>query len=151
MGKRSNMEKKDKQSSITVQGNVIRRYLNDLNSYMKEAIPEDTSYDQIMTLYENDRGDLKVDMYFYTTKSGDEIFKLVGSKLAKNGLYRKNDNRFYDINLLFDYRLTNLLLFIFLRDTMHVVKYDFSCVTPNYRLDKAAFGKFYKEVLGYFI
>jgi len=145
------MEKKEKQSSITAQGNIIRRYLNDLNSYMKEAVPEDANYDQIMTLYESDRGDLKVDMYFYTTKSGDEIFKLVGSKLAKNGLHKRSDNRFYDVNMLFDYKLTNLLLFIFLRDTMHIKKYNFAWVTNTYRLDKANFGKFYQEVLIYFL
>ena len=142
------MEKKE-----DLRGAIIRQNLNDLNGYMQENIPEDLldNYDEIMNLYENARGDLKVDIHFYTNKKKQEVFRLVGSKITKNGLYRKNDNRFYDINLLFDYRLTNLLLFIFLRDTMHVVKYDFSCVTPNYRLDKAAFGKFYKEVLGYFI
>ena len=145
------MEKKEKQSSITAQGNVIRRYLNDLNSYMKEAVPEDANYDQIMTLYETEKGDMKVDIYFYTTKSGNEIFRLVGSKLAKSGLYKRSDNRYYDINILFDYKLTNLLLFIFLRDTMHVKKYNFAWVNNNYRLDKASFGKFYKEVLVYFL
>lgn len=141
----------EKQSSITAKGNIIRKYLNDLNSYMKEGATEDINYDQIMTLYENDRGDLKVDMYFYTTKTGEEIFKLVGSKLAKNGLYKRSDNRFYDVNLLFDYKLANLLLFIFLRDTMHIKKYNFVWVNNNYRLDKANFGKFYKEVLIYFL
>lgn len=142
------MEKKE-----DLRGAIIRQNLNDLNGYMQENIPEDLldNYDEMMNLYENTRGDLKVDIYFYTNKKKQEVFRLVGSKITKNGLYRKSDNRFYDINLLFDYRLTNLLLFIFLRDTMHVVKYDFSCVTPNYRLDKAAFGKFYKEVLVYFI
>ena len=142
------MEKKE-----DPRGAIIRQNLNDLNGYMQENIPEDLldNYDEMMNLYENTRGDLKVDIHFYTNKKKQEVFRLIGSKITKNGLYRKSDNRFYDINLLFDYRLTNLLLFIFLRDTMHVVKYDFSCVTPNYRLDKAAFGKFYKEVLVYFI
>ena len=142
------MEKKE-----DLRGAIIRQNLNDLNGYMQENIPEGLlgDYDEMMNLYENTRGDLKVDIHFYTNKKKQEVFRLIGSKITKNGLYRKSDNRFYDINLLFDYRLTNLLLFIFLRDTMHVVKYDFSCVTPNYRLDKAAFGKFYKEVLGYFI
>jgi hypothetical protein len=142
------MEKKE-----DLRGAIIRQNLNDLNGYMQENIPEGLlgDYDEMMNLYENTRGDLKVDIHFYTNKKKQEVFRLIGSKITKNGLYRKSDNRFYDINLLFDYRLTNLLLFIFLRDTMHVVKYDFSCVTPNYRLDKAAFGKFYKEVLVYFI
>lgn len=142
------MEKKE-----DLRGAIIRQNLNDLNGYMQENIPEGLlgDYDEMMNLYENARGDLKVDIHFYTNKKKQEVFRLIGSKITKNGLYRKSDNRFYDINLLFDYRLTNLLLFIFLRDTMHVVKYDFSCVTPNYRLDKAAFGKFYKEVLVYFI
>ena len=134
-------------------GAVIRKYLNDLNGYMQKDIPQEylASYDQIMNLYENDRGNLKVDLYFYTIKNNKEVFKLEGSKLTKNGLYRKSDSRFYDVNLLFDYNLTNLLLFIFLRDVMYTKKYDFSCVTNTYRLDKANFGKFYKEVLVYFL
>lgn len=140
-----------KESSITKQGEVIRQYLVDLNSYMKEGVSEDIRYDQIINLYETERGDVKVDMYFYTTKSGDEVFKLVGSKLSKNGLHKRSDNRFYDINLLFDYKLANLLLFIFLRNTMHIKKYNFAWVTNTYRLDKANFGKFYNEVLVYFL
>lgn len=134
-----------------LRGAIIRKNLNDLNSYMKDGVVEEANYDQIMNLYENERGDVKVDMYFYTTKSGEEIFKLVGSKLAKNGLYKRSDNRFYDVNLLFDYKLANLLLFIFLRDTMHIKKYNFAWVNNTYRLDKANFGKFYKEVLIYFL
>lgn len=140
------MEKKE-----DLRGAIIRKNLNDLNSYMKDGVVEEANYDQIMNLYENERGDVKVDMYFYTTKSGEEIFKLVGSKLAKNGLYKRSDNRFYDVNLLFDYKLANLLLFIFLRDTMHIKKYNFAWVNNTYRPDKANFGKFYKEVLIYFL
>ena len=141
----------DSDNKQDLRGAVIRKYLNDLNGYMVEGIKDDVKYDEIITLYETERGDLKVDMYFYTTKSGNEIFRLVGSKLAKNGLYKRSDNRFYDVNLLFDYNLTNLLLFIFLRDVMYTKKYDFSCVINTYRLDKANFGKFYKEVLVYFL
>lgn len=140
------MEKKE-----DLRGAIIRKNLNDLNSYMKDGVVEEANYDQIMNLYENDRGDLKVDMYFYTTKSGEEIFKLVGNRLTKNGLYKRSDNRLYDVNLLFDYKLANLLLFIFLRDTMHIKKYNFAWVTNTYRLDKANFGKFYQEVLIYFL
>ena len=141
----------DKKGSLTVKGETIRRYIVELNGYMVEGIKDDSKYDQIMTLYETEKGDMKVDIYFYTTKSGNEIFRLVGSKLAKNGLYKRSDNRYYDINILFDYKLTNLLLFIFLRDTMHIKKYNFAWVNNNYRLDKASFGKFYKEVLVYFL
>ena len=68
-----------------IRGAIIRKNLNDLNSYMKDGVVEESNYDQIMNLYENERGDVKVDMYFYTTKSGEEIFKLVGGKCIVTG------------------------------------------------------------------
>ena len=142
---------KKKELDTTVREAVISKYLNALNEYMKGGVLNEDNYDEVMNLYENDKGDVKVDMYFYTTGSGEEIFRLVGSKLVKNGLYKRSDERFYDVNLLFDYKLVNLLLFIFLRDTMHITKYNFAWVTNTYRLDKANFGKFYNEVLIYFL
>lgn len=142
---------KNKDSDTTIRGAVIRKYITDLNGYMKNTTVSENNYDQIMNLYENDRRDIKVDMYFYTTKSGEEVFKLVGSKLTKNGLYRRSDDRLFDVNILFDYQLINLLLFIFLRDTMHITRYNYAYVTSTYRLSQIDFGKFYKGVLVYFL
>lgn len=139
------------QELLAARRNVIAKYLNDINGYIKNVIPEDPkNYDQRMTLYEDERKHLQVEMVFYTIND-EEVFTIQGRRLKHSGMYNYKDDRYYDVNILFDHRLVNLLLFIHLRDTVHVNNFNFEKVLNTYRLDKANFGKFYSEVLVYFM